>query len=1241
MSAEGLSASVLKAEDGPHSENFVIEPSKSMPILHQVEDVKYARARTLERMRRKPSAFANANTMLDFEPTSSTFSPTKQLTPILRAALGPETNLRNAHTSQGQQRFPPGRPKSSDSGAAAFEQNEGEFENKFPLLSLKAPLLSITPKINTPSVETKRYPQAVPKRRPCTLKVCKDKGIQASPSPWTRYYFPDVSQDPCNSNPAFRHFDVLDHERGADQSSQSVFLEENLPTEAQEAWTRLFYQPLLDAPATYDSAGPKETGNVWPKIYHASSIIPDPKEGNIILDEAVSARKVDIEAFCLLVTKLKPRTVDDFRPLADLRAGLLTYLSQQMVDASNMLSARQREREKVLQLEFTMQLSALSEGIKDRMPAGFKDGHHIESMIQSVKTSVNSSLHQGSEANMRISDIRKKLQRYTAMEVEIVQLKEDKVDLEQELKRQAKEFREAEVEKQAHTKRLMLRIDLLEQRREEQEAAEQERIATAAAMAEAEAAKQAALDEVVKIQCQEEEGDPRMPPAGANRRPRWRKAGKMASTAGAVRMMPSPIKARPSRPSRLSTGSRTSRASRTSESFDEFEEEELIGRGELMRNVFRNAIKSILTRIRMRKAVDRLALQQVGLGDTICKLERELDDVNAEKDKALYMYDMLLNPTVPPVPAGAETTSLTPVILPDQDHVVMELEMMDARLANMTLEHSAMQKEIAAKTEEVVKIKHRLKSTSAAFNVVLRKAKEKSAEQDATLAAVYENMQVLSVHVDDEGSKDLHQITKQLRQASATNVQAMEMQTKVKGMMDAAVEQSVEDVESQVDAMRSLNARVAGVEAVMATSITHAKTLMHEEQARSKEAQGTFEENMEEYRRTQLKDITAELESLRLEKGELEEKLRTADKEVQEMQLKLQSTANTRSPGKGRAGAHKQASVPTPGGDVEDLHEEVNEEEGQARGAQFTKVKQQNRKIAMAMGDTLKMQKSYLSTVTSAEALASLKAKIVCKFKSIATSSAPPAPNTVDAAALPPSVGQAPPAPGTADAAALPPSVGQAPPAPGTADVAALPPSVGQAPPAPGTADAAALPPSVGQAPPAPGTADVAALPPSVGQAPPAPGTADKAALPPSVGQAPPAPGTADAAALPPSVGQAPPAPGTADKAALPPSVGQAPPKPTASTMEQRVQDEQVQEIVDHIDMISSLFSEMQQAEKDKSQAEHDAKSSLADTEKDLSAIRKKASEGMLKGGAGTDKGVWPIINGLYELISTSLSVLK
>ncbi|KAK3257632.1 hypothetical protein CYMTET_33292, partial [Cymbomonas tetramitiformis] len=114
-------------------------------------------------------------------------------------------------------------------------------------------------------------------------------------------------------------------------------------------------------------------------------------------------------------------------------------------------------------------------------------------------------------------------------------------------------------------------------------------------------------------------------------------------------------------------------------------------------------------------------LSQVGLGDTICKLERELDDVNAEKDKALYMYDMLLNPTVPPVPAGAETTSLTPVILPDQDHVVMELEMMDARLANMTLEHSAMQKEIAAKTEEVVKIKHRLKSTSAAFNVVLRK----------------------------------------------------------------------------------------------------------------------------------------------------------------------------------------------------------------------------------------------------------------------------------------------------------------------------------------------------------------------------------------------------------------------------------------------------------------------------------------------------------------------------------------
>ncbi|KAK3255017.1 hypothetical protein CYMTET_35788, partial [Cymbomonas tetramitiformis] len=176
-------------------------------------------------------------------------------------------------------------------------------------------------------------------------KETKNAGIQASPCPWTRFYFEEESTE-SGKHTVFKHFDVLRDAPPLPRKEKSLIIQEEVPQWLEEQWSRIYYCHLQDSPQTIaGTAGVTEFAEaVWPEVeMHSSKAICPPAVN--LLDVGERERLITVENFCQYVARLKPRTPNDVKNLAELRLGLLTLLADQMSNAAGLFAERTREKE--------------------------------------------------------------------------------------------------------------------------------------------------------------------------------------------------------------------------------------------------------------------------------------------------------------------------------------------------------------------------------------------------------------------------------------------------------------------------------------------------------------------------------------------------------------------------------------------------------------------------------------------------------------------------------------------------------------------------------------------------------------------------------------------------------------------------------------------------------------------------------------------------------------------------------
>ncbi|KAK3280671.1 hypothetical protein CYMTET_11500 [Cymbomonas tetramitiformis] len=160
-----------------------------------------------------------------------------------------------------------------------------------------------------------------------------NKGVQASPCAWTRYYFPQSVPEQHGSGVFFQHFDVFLPDATAEPAARGRYdpaplpyqLTEPLPHHLKDMWRQLFYVSMPDKP------GQSIMASDWPQahMYSSQDLLQGLHKGELLLPKGAHQR-VSLAGFCKILTQLQPRTADDVRPLMEVRNGVLQYLGSEM-----------------------------------------------------------------------------------------------------------------------------------------------------------------------------------------------------------------------------------------------------------------------------------------------------------------------------------------------------------------------------------------------------------------------------------------------------------------------------------------------------------------------------------------------------------------------------------------------------------------------------------------------------------------------------------------------------------------------------------------------------------------------------------------------------------------------------------------------------------------------------------------------------------------------------------------------
>eukprot|EP00854_Cymbomonas_tetramitiformis_P007980 gene7980-9487_t len=104
-----------------------------------------------------------------------------------------------------------------------------------------------------------------------------------------------------------------------------------------------------------DEEKEQEIGLQWPKVHmYDSKGMVDGSEPGRLLEQSQATRRIQLEDFCRLLTRLQPRCAVDERPLGDLRNGMLRYLSMEVLAWEQ----RAKDRDDKLHMERKMATEA-------------------------------------------------------------------------------------------------------------------------------------------------------------------------------------------------------------------------------------------------------------------------------------------------------------------------------------------------------------------------------------------------------------------------------------------------------------------------------------------------------------------------------------------------------------------------------------------------------------------------------------------------------------------------------------------------------------------------------------------------------------------------------------------------------------------------------------------------------------------------------------------------------------------
>ncbi|KAK3251487.1 hypothetical protein CYMTET_39175, partial [Cymbomonas tetramitiformis] len=189
------------------------------------------------------------------------------------------------------------------------------------------------------------------------------KGIQVSPSPWTRYYLPQgCSEGGRSPNVFFQHFDVcLPDPLLSPRHLPNLELVDPLPRHLQLIWNKLFFVSLPHRPSQQGEM----CGDV-PRlhIYESRNAVGDILRGEL-LEPEMRVQRVGLARLCTILTQLQPRSEDDLRPLSELRRAMLQHVAGELEVCAD------RVRQRLLSMEHNCnaKMAAMSAALQEETEA--------------------------------------------------------------------------------------------------------------------------------------------------------------------------------------------------------------------------------------------------------------------------------------------------------------------------------------------------------------------------------------------------------------------------------------------------------------------------------------------------------------------------------------------------------------------------------------------------------------------------------------------------------------------------------------------------------------------------------------------------------------------------------------------------------------------------------------------------------------------------------------------------------